>query len=135
MKHLALTNLIFWQLENTTVSPKVKTLQFAPISFDVSFQEKFHLVIYDTPNLLDYTDANFVAANTDGILMVVKMGETKQSLVKQALNQLNIFGLPILGIVANSVKTSSLADSSQSPPKSFQVEAAQQWAKAMQKPS
>ncbi|NET07285.1 MAG: polysaccharide biosynthesis tyrosine autokinase [Symploca sp. SIO2B6] len=99
------------------------------------FQEKFHLVIYDTPNLLDYTDANFVAANTDGILMVVKMGETKQSLVKQALNQLNIFGLPILGIVANSVKTSSLADSSQSPPKSFQVEAAQQWAKAMQKPS
>ncbi|NEO29894.1 MAG: amino acid adenylation domain-containing protein [Symploca sp. SIO3C6] len=41
MKHLALTNLIFWQLENTTVSPKVKTLQFAPISFDVSFQEMF----------------------------------------------------------------------------------------------
>ncbi|NEQ77289.1 MAG: amino acid adenylation domain-containing protein [Okeania sp. SIO2C9] len=41
MKHLALSNLIFWQLENTTVSPKAKTLQFAPISFDVSFQEIF----------------------------------------------------------------------------------------------
>jgi len=41
MKHLALTNLICWQLENTTVSPKAKTLQFAPISFDVSFQEIF----------------------------------------------------------------------------------------------
>ena len=41
MKHLALTNLILWQLENTTVSPKAKTLQFAPISFDVSFQEIF----------------------------------------------------------------------------------------------
>ncbi len=41
MKHLALSNLIFLQLENTTVSPKAKTLQFAPISFDVSFQEIF----------------------------------------------------------------------------------------------
>ncbi|RQH23956.1 non-ribosomal peptide synthetase, partial [Okeania hirsuta] len=41
MKHLALSNLIFWQLENTRVSPKAKTLQFAPISFDVSFQEIF----------------------------------------------------------------------------------------------
>ncbi|NEO98480.1 MAG: polysaccharide biosynthesis tyrosine autokinase [Symploca sp. SIO2E9] len=99
------------------------------------FQEKFHLVIYDTPNLINYTDASFVTANTDGILMVVTMGKTKQSLVKQALSQLNVFGLPILGVVANSVKASSIADSSQSPPKFFQVETAQQWVKAMQKPS
>ncbi|NEP13292.1 MAG: amino acid adenylation domain-containing protein [Symploca sp. SIO2C1] len=41
MKHLALTNLIWWQLENTTVSSRAKTLQFAPISFDVSSQEMF----------------------------------------------------------------------------------------------
>ncbi|NEQ83611.1 MAG: AMP-binding protein, partial [Moorea sp. SIO2I5] len=41
MKHLALTNLILWQRSNTTVSTRAKTLQFAPISFDVSFQEIF----------------------------------------------------------------------------------------------
>ncbi|NEP32365.1 non-ribosomal peptide synthetase, partial [Moorena sp. SIO3B2] len=41
MKHLALSNLILWQLESTTVSSRAKTLQFAPISFDVSFQEIF----------------------------------------------------------------------------------------------
>ncbi|NES23313.1 MAG: AMP-binding protein, partial [Symploca sp. SIO3E6] len=41
MPHLALSNLILWQLENTKVSPPAKTLQFAPISFDVSFQEIF----------------------------------------------------------------------------------------------
>ncbi|MUG97805.1 amino acid adenylation domain-containing protein [Scytonema sp. UIC 10036] len=41
MKQLPLCNLIFWQLENTTVSTDAKTLQFSPISFDVSFQEMF----------------------------------------------------------------------------------------------
>ncbi|WP_293062505.1 MULTISPECIES: amino acid adenylation domain-containing protein [unclassified Moorena] len=41
MKHLALSNLILWQRSNTTVSTRAKTLQFAPISFDVSFQEIF----------------------------------------------------------------------------------------------
>jgi amino acid adenylation domain-containing protein len=41
MRHLALTNLILWQLENTTVSSSAKTLQFSPVSFDVSFQEIF----------------------------------------------------------------------------------------------
>jgi non-ribosomal peptide synthetase component F len=42
MNQLALCNLILWQLQNSPMSSRVvKTLQFAPISFDVSFQEMF----------------------------------------------------------------------------------------------
>jgi len=41
MKHLALSNLILWQRSNTTISTTARTLHFAPISFDVSFQEIF----------------------------------------------------------------------------------------------
>ncbi|MEH2127083.1 non-ribosomal peptide synthase/polyketide synthase [Nostoc sp.] len=42
MNQLALCNLILWQLQNSPISPSgVKTLQFAPVSFDVSFQEMF----------------------------------------------------------------------------------------------
>ena len=41
MGQLALGNLILWQLQNTTIANETKTLQFAPISFDVSFQEIF----------------------------------------------------------------------------------------------
>jgi amino acid adenylation domain-containing protein/thioester reductase-like protein len=40
MSHRPLVNLIDWQLQNFTF-PATKTLQFAPISFDVSFQECF----------------------------------------------------------------------------------------------
>ncbi len=41
MSQLALCNLILWQLENMKISSGAKTLQFSPISFDVSFHEMF----------------------------------------------------------------------------------------------
>jgi amino acid adenylation domain-containing protein len=41
MPHRALTNLIEWQNRRATGGAGVTTLQFAPISFDVSFQEIF----------------------------------------------------------------------------------------------
>ncbi|MEH2261609.1 amino acid adenylation domain-containing protein [Nostoc sp.] len=41
MNQLALCNLILWHLENMKIPHGAKTLQFAPISFDVSFQEIF----------------------------------------------------------------------------------------------
>lgn len=71
------------------------------------FQTAFDLVIYDTPHLLDLLDANFLAANTDGLLMVVGVRKTKRSVVMQVLNRLNTFRLPILGIVANYAEEST----------------------------
>ncbi len=41
MPHRALVNLVHWQLENSQAGVSARTLQFSPISFDVSFQELF----------------------------------------------------------------------------------------------
>ncbi|RAJ22863.1 polyketide synthase [Pedobacter cryoconitis] len=41
MTQKALVNLILWQQKNSITGPGSKTLQFAPITFDVSFQEIF----------------------------------------------------------------------------------------------
>ena len=49
-------------------------------------------------------DANFLAAHTDGILMVVAVDKTNRSLVKQVIDQLNTFRLPTLGVVANHMR-------------------------------
>lgn len=68
------------------------------------FQATFDLVIYDTPDLTDFRDANFLAAHTDGILMVVAVNKTSRSAVKQVMEKLNTFRLPTLGVVANHVK-------------------------------
>ena len=41
MRHAALDNLIAWQLKNSNATAATKTLQFASLGFDVSFQEIF----------------------------------------------------------------------------------------------
>lgn len=41
MSQRPLSNLLFWQLGTSTLSEAAKTLQFAPIGFDVAFQEMF----------------------------------------------------------------------------------------------
>lgn len=67
-------------------------------------QATFDLVIYDTPNLVDFMDASFLATHTDGILMVIAVAKTKRSVLTKALNQLNTFRLPTLGTIANHAK-------------------------------
>ncbi|MBN8821438.1 MAG: amino acid adenylation domain-containing protein [Spirosoma sp.] len=41
MGHTALVNLLTWQAKHSQAGPGTKTLQLAPLSFDVSFQEIF----------------------------------------------------------------------------------------------
>jgi len=68
------------------------------------FQATFDLVIYDTSHLHNRMDANFLAAHTDGLLMVVGVRKTNRSIVMQVLEQLNTFRIPSLGVVANHVR-------------------------------
>lgn len=41
MPHRSLSNLLLWQIQNSTLRTGAKTLQFTSLSFDVSFQEIF----------------------------------------------------------------------------------------------
>ncbi len=66
------------------------------------FQASFDFVIYDTSNLLDCVDTNFLATHTDRILMVVRVAKTKRSVVQQAIEQLKNLRLPSLSVVANA---------------------------------
>jgi succinoglycan biosynthesis transport protein ExoP len=68
------------------------------------FQAFFDLVIYDSPPLVGVADSNLVAAQTDGIVLVVKIEKTDRSMLKNALEGLKIAGSPILGVVVNGAK-------------------------------
>ncbi len=63
----------------------------------------FDFIVYDTPHLIEFADANFVAALTDGILMVVGIGKTKRPGVKQMMADLARYRLPVVGVIANNV--------------------------------
>lgn len=73
------------------------------------FEADYEYVIYDTPAMLDSVTANFLSVNTDGVLLVAALGKTKKSLLDKALKQIESFRLPLLGVVTNQNKQSTLA--------------------------
>ena len=68
---------------------------------------QFDLIVIDTPPLLTVTDAAALAPATDGVILVVRPGETKLGALKQALEQLRAVGARVLGVVLNDVNPSS----------------------------
>ncbi len=64
----------------------------------------FDLVLYDTPPLQNYPDANFLGLHADGLLIVVSIGTTRRSQVLKLFKKLQNARIPLLGVVANQVK-------------------------------
>lgn len=63
----------------------------------------YDLVIYDVPHFFDNPDIKFLGSKMDGILMVVTVQKTAQSLAKKAIKDIETLNLPILGAVANNI--------------------------------
>lgn len=68
------------------------------------FQKSFDLVIFDTPPLHGFADGKVLAAQTDGVLLVVGLDKTEKAAVKRVLNDLQISHATVLGAVANGIK-------------------------------
>ena len=68
---------------------------------------QYDLIIYDTPPILGFADGRIVAAHTNGVVLVVKMGKTDRSLLKQNIDNLKMANIPVLGLVANQVNRHS----------------------------
>lgn len=69
-----------------------------------TLQASFDLVIYDTPPLLGFADAYLMASNTDGIVLVAGLGKLKRTALQQVLEEIQISGTPLLGMIANRSK-------------------------------
>ncbi|HEY9825896.1 MAG TPA: AAA family ATPase [Stenomitos sp.] len=72
-------------------------------------KESFDIVIYDTPPLMGLADLGILATHTDGVLFVVKFRKWGASTaLANALERLKVAKIPVVGVVANSVKEYSL---------------------------
>ncbi|MDJ0691898.1 MAG: polysaccharide biosynthesis tyrosine autokinase [Xenococcaceae cyanobacterium MO_188.B32] len=72
---------------------------------------KYDLIIYDTPPILGFADGRILATRTNGVVLVVRMGKTDRSLLKQNIDNLKMYNVSVLGIVANQVNCSSSGSS------------------------
>jgi succinoglycan biosynthesis transport protein ExoP len=65
--------------------------------------EEGDMVLIDTPPSLTVTDATVLAPLVDGIILVVKAGNTKMAAVKRQVAALRQVGARLLGVVVNDV--------------------------------
>ena len=66
----------------------------------------FDLVIYDAASVIDYADVSLLANQTDGIILVTGLGKLQALKLEEAMNQLNISRIPVLGVVVNKITAS-----------------------------
>ena len=96
---------LFVMTAGQPTSDSIKLLSSAKMQYLMEqFQAFFDLVIYDTPPLLGLADGSILAANTDGIVLVVGLEKTDRALLTKSLDGLKISGASVLGIVANGIK-------------------------------
>lgn len=76
-------------------------------SLIAGFRKRYQHVIIDTPPIVPFTDADAVGACADGVLLVVRSGQTPKPIFQQAVA--SVTSARILGTVLNDVAF-SLAD-------------------------
>ena len=60
-------------------------------------RQRFSYVLIDTPEAMTISDASLLGAMADGVLLVVRLGETPRHYVEQTVNQLEALGSNVLG--------------------------------------
>lgn len=65
---------------------------------------RFDLVVLDTPPVLATADAGILGSLTDGVLLVVRAGQTERAAAQRASAQLASSGARVLGVVLNDPK-------------------------------
>ena len=64
-------------------------------------KRRYDTVIFDSPPLLPVADGLVLAQQLDGVLIVVRAGQTSRHALRHALRGLNTVEAPILGMVLN----------------------------------
>lgn len=65
-------------------------------------EQDFDIVLVDTPPLLAVSDPCIVAPNTDGLVLVLRMGKNKRNSAKRATELIDTNNIRVIGVVCNA---------------------------------
>ncbi|MGB3764993.1 MAG: polysaccharide biosynthesis tyrosine autokinase [Phormidesmis sp.] len=74
-----------------------------------TFERCFDLVIYDSPPTTGLADVSLIGRQTDGLVLVTRVGKTDRTVLLQTIETLKLAQIPTLGIVANGVRSSAMS--------------------------
>ncbi|NBD23614.1 CpsD/CapB family tyrosine-protein kinase [Paenibacillus glycinis] len=68
-----------------------------------AYKEHFDIIIVDTPPALTVSDAQIIAAKSDGVLLIVQYGKVKKDLIRKVKMSMEHVHAKILGVVINKI--------------------------------
>lgn len=71
------------------------------------FEGRYDQIIIDSPPVLAVTDAAILAVHTDGVVLVLRSGETEQRAAERSVEQLRRLGVRVFGATLNEVSAAS----------------------------
>lgn len=71
------------------------------------FEGRYDQVVIDSPPVLAVTDAAILAVHTDGVVLVLRSGETEQRTAERSVDQLRRLGVRVFGAVLNEVSAAN----------------------------
>jgi len=94
-----IANLSFIPAGHATVSPSELLSSERMQELLSQVKEEFDIVLIDSPPVLAVTDAQIIAAISDGVVLIMNQGKVKREAAKKALAQLNYVRAVVLGAV------------------------------------
>jgi Mrp family chromosome partitioning ATPase len=73
----------------------------------LELRRRFKFIVIDSPPIMVATDAVILSALTDGVLMIVRSGETPKEAFTRARDLLAAVKARLLGVVLNAVDSST----------------------------
>ena len=74
------------------------------MSFLLSYlNRRFDILVMDTPPILPASDALLLAPQIDGVMLIVKAGQTNRKMVKKAVEQIRTAKANLIGVILNQV--------------------------------
>ena len=75
------------------------------------FEGTYTHVILDSPPILAVTDSSILGTHADGMVLVLRSGETEQRAAERAVDQVRRLGVRIFGAVLNEVASTTVEES------------------------
>ena len=75
------------------------------------FEGTYNHIILDSPPILAVTDFAILGTHTDGLVLVLRSGETEQRAAERAVDQVRRVGVRVFGAVLNEVASSTVEES------------------------
>ena len=75
------------------------------------FEGTYTHIIIDSPPILAVTDSAMLGTHTDGLVLVLRSGETEQRAAERAVDQVRRVGVRVFGAVLNEVASTTVEES------------------------